>query len=291
MSSEGRTPAYLPQKFFEICSDEGVLNALVDAKSYVSHNVNPIREISNRYHDWKGGTQDICINGVTAKFDAESKNGGDIIRIMSKSEKFFLRDMVTELNNTDVFYDIGANIGIFSCFAAQKLECGHIVTFEPYPPNVNQLQKNMLYNTTDSNFTLFDIALSNSEGTVEFSSPDKHPGHQTGNISPSGPSIDIQAIPGDKLVSNESLPQPTVVKIDVEGSEPFVIEGLKDTLKSETCRVLYCEIHLPREDGGRPSVLDYGETKKSMLNKIQDMGFNIEHMAERGPEIQIKAKK
>ncbi|TKX46006.1 FkbM family methyltransferase [Halorubrum sp. ARQ200] len=141
MSSERRTPAYLPQKFFELCSDEGVLNALVDAKSYVSHNVNPIRELSKIYYDWKGGTQAIRIDGVTAEFDAESKNGGDIIRIMNKSEKFFLQDMLSELNETDVFYDIGANIGIFSCFAAQKLENGHLVSFEPYPPNVNQLEK------------------------------------------------------------------------------------------------------------------------------------------------------
>ncbi|QAU12260.1 FkbM family methyltransferase [Halorubrum sp. BOL3-1] len=262
MSSKTPTLKRLPYEFVKICKSKSITKALADTKSYISHNINPIQSIRNRYYDWKGGTQDLCLNGVTAQFDAKSKNGGDNLRVMYESEDFFLQDMLEELDDGDVFYDIGANIGIFSCFAAQKMDVGHIVSFEPYPPNVNQLHKNLLYNADKSDFTLFDIALSNSDGSVEFSSPDKRAGHQTGNISPSGPSIDVKSTPGDKLIDERTLPEPTVVKIDVEGSEPLVIQGLEDTLKADTCRILYCELHLPRADRGRPSIMDYGETKK-----------------------------
>jgi len=101
----------------------------------------------------------------------------------------------------------------------------------------------------------------------------------------------VQAIPGDQLVDDGSIPLPSVVKIDVEGAEPLVIDGMKKSLNNSSCRILYLEIHLPKESGGRPSVEDYGESKESMLEKILALGFEIVYNERRGNEVHIKAKK
>jgi hypothetical protein len=49
----------------------------------------------------------------------------------------------------------------------------------------------------------------------------------------------VTVIPGDSLLA--SLPQPDVVKIDVEGFEPEVIRGMPNALRS--VRAAFVEVH------------------------------------------------
>jgi len=58
-----------------------------------------------------------------------------------RRESELLSDLIDTLEPDDVFWDVGANIGVFSCFAAQKLIDGSVIAFEPFPPNVQQLEK------------------------------------------------------------------------------------------------------------------------------------------------------
>lgn len=238
-----------------------------------------------------GGTQKLSAGGLYAEVDGETAYGGSSIRWAYNTEKEIIIDIMTELNEDDVFFDIGANLGIYSCFAVQMLSHGHVVAFEPYPPNVDQLKQNLRYNADTSEYEVLDVALSNSSGTVEFTAPDDDIGNQTAHINPNDDSICISKIPGDKLVADGSIPSPTVVKIDVEGVEPLVIDGLEKNLSKDSCRILYCEIHLSKGDGGRPSVGDYNESQESMFQKISELGFDIVQTERRGPEIHAKCKK
>lgn len=278
------------RRFIEIQQNRGTTHALSSAKSYIK-NRGGVDGLKNRYWDFKGGTQTLAIGDLRAEFDATTDRGGDTIRWMYNAEERFLTDIINDLNEDDVFFDVGANLGIFSCFAASKITQGHVVAFEPYPPNIRQLKRNLSYNADESDYDILDVALSDSHGTINFTSPDDDPGNQTGNISPTGESIEVEAITGDELVDGGSVPSPTVVKIDVEGAEPLVIDGLEDSLNNSSCRLLYCEIHLTRNDGGRPSVEDYGESQESMLRKISELGFDIVYDEVRGDEVHVKAKK
>lgn len=275
------------RKSWEIYSDEGVISL---GKAVRRHLVNRhMRKIEDPYWNLVGGTQEITIAETSATFDAKTELGGDNIRGMARGERKFLEDMLSELESEDTFYDIGANIGIFSCFAAQKLSEGYTVSFEPYPPNVVQLERNLGYNADASKYRILDVALSDSSGEIEFTAPSEDPGHQTATINPDADSINVRTVPGDELVDEESLPTPTVVKIDVEGAEPLVLRGLQETLSKEKCRVLYCEIHLPAEH--RPSIEDYGETEETTKKMITDAGFDIEFVVERGSDLHIKGVK
>ncbi|MXV60955.1 FkbM family methyltransferase [Natronorubrum sp. JWXQ-INN-674] len=269
------------RRFVEIQHNHGTISALNSTKSY----------LKNKYWNVKGGTQTLTIGNLSAEFDATTDRGGDKIRWMCNAEERFLKDISNELKDDDVFFDIGANLGVFSCFASQVVSRGHIVAFEPYPPNYRQLNRNLSYNAPSSSYDVFDIALSNSQGSIEFSSPSNDTGNQTANISPTGDSIEVQEIPGDQLVTDRSVPSPTVVKIDVEGSEPLVIDGLEESLNHSSCRILYCEIHLPKKSGSRPSVEYYGESQKSMLEKISKLGFDITYSEKRDREVHVKAEK
>lgn len=275
-------------RFIEIRRDQGTKQALSSTISYINPGLRS--KLENKYWNFKGGTQTLSIGDLQAQFDATTDRGGNTVRWMYDAEKRFLTDIMNDLNEDDVFFDVGANLGIFSCFATSAITQGHIVAFEPYPPNIRQLKRNLSKNADGSNYNVLDVALSDSHGSINFTSPEDDPGNQTGNISPTGESIEVEAITGDDLVDDGSVSSPTVVKIDVEGAEPLVIDGLEDSLSNSSCRLLYCEIHLPT-NGGRPSVEDYGESQESMLRKISELGFDIVYNETRGGEVHVKAKK
>lgn len=276
------------RRFLEYCRVEGVVSASVATVEYIKDYI----DIKSTFWDLRGGTQQLAIGDTSARFGATTTRGGDTIRWTYRSEKPFIKDIIDELNEGDVFFDIGANLGVFSCFAVQAMSQGHVVAFEPSPQNVDQLRRNMHYNGGKTEYSIQDVALSDSGGTIDFTqSADGDVGNQTGNINPNGNSIEVQSVTGDKLVENNSIPNPSVVKIDVEGAESLVIKGLKNTLCRETCRLLYCEIHLPKEGGSRPSVKDYGESQESVLSMITNLGFDVIYTERRGSEVHVKARK
>lgn len=276
-------------RFIQIQQERGIKSALGSTKSYISNRLEPVKLLKNKYWDINGGTQTLSIGNQLAEFDATTDCGGDTVRWMYNAEERFLNDMLSELNQDDVFFDIGANLGIFSCFASSIVSEGHVVAFEPYPPNVAQLTQNLSYNANESDYDVLDVALSDSRGTVNFSSPDNDPGNQTANIIPAGDSIEVETVAGDELLDDDTIQSPTVIKIDVEGAEPLVFDGLEHTLNDSSCRLLYCEIHLPTEC--RPSVEDYDESKESMLRRISEFGFDIVYSETRGNEVHVKGLK
>lgn len=276
------------RRFIEIKQNKSTTHALSSTMSYIKYRFS-LPDKQDIYWNIKGGTQTLSIDEVSAEFDATTDRGGHKIRWMFDAEEQFLKDIINELDEDDIFFDIGANLGIFSCFAASVITQGHIVAFEPYPPNFHQLKQNISYNTNESNYTTLEVALSDSNGIINFTSPDGDPGNQTANISPTGDSIEVKEVTGDKLVDGGSIPAPTVVKLDVEGAEPRVIDGLEESLNNSSCRLFYCEIHLPTEY--RPSAEDYGESVESILRKITELGFDIVYNETRGNEVHVKATK
>ena len=70
---------------------------------------------------------------------------------------------------------------------------------------------------------------------------------------------------GDELVAAEKLPTPRAVKIDVEGYEHSVIQGLRHTLSEPACEMICCEIH--------PSMLPSGIKPEAVLSLVDSLGF------------------
>lgn len=272
----------------EIYREEGMKSLARSSKDFVVYRLPDIETV---YWNVKG-EQTLSVGETTAKFGSSTGAGGHKVRKSYRTEKEFLRDVVRDLGGRDVFYDVGANLGLFSCFAAKKLSGGNVVAFEPYPPNAEQLRENINRNGVSGNCTVVEAAVLDKTGTTDFGTTrGDGVGTQTANTRPERGLMKVDCFRGDRLINDEELPQPNVVKIDVEGAEPLVIEGMKDTLSEESCRSVYCEVHLPWEGGDRPSVRDYGETAETLKMKLERLGFSIEYKKKRGRELQIRACK
>ncbi len=246
------------------------------------------RLIDDRYWALRGGTRELTIGPTSARFDASPVYGGDAIRWMYLNERQFARALFTELNSDDIFFDVGANVGFFSCFAANRLSDGTVFAFEPFPPNVGQLRRNLRYNDHE-NAEVEPVALSDATGTAQFTALDEGGvGGQTPSFSSGSDGFSVKKYAADDLI-DECVPAPSVVKIDVEGAEAQVIKGMREGLLNDRCRMLMCEIHLQQE--GRPSANDYGQKPEDVLDTIRELGFSVSKRHRRGNEVHLVAEK
>lgn len=236
------------------------------------------------------GTRTVTRAEVTATFPTRNLTEARRIRRFLHLESPMLTDFLSSLHPDDVFYNVGAFSGLYSYFTVNVLPSKNVVAFEPNPQNLPKLYCNLAYNGLPR---VQALALSDTTGRVEFNNPVKKPIKRsaTGFIVPgtTEESLSVKSCRGDELIEQDELPPPTVVKIDVEGAEPLVIDGLRENLADKRCRLLYCEVH--RESTGRRSVESYGSTPTALEQKVETLGFETERLAERSAEFFLKGTK
>ncbi|MFP9059021.1 FkbM family methyltransferase [Natrialbaceae archaeon A-chndr2] len=202
-----------------------------------------------------------------------------------KNEKNVLEELLEEITDEDVFYDIGANVGLYSCFAGSKSPEGSVYSFEPHPVNVDALKKNLQLNDVDG--TIFQMALSDEEGTFELSSEGSEAGlgEHSLNTTQSESTVSVTVRQLDSLRTEHDIPVPTIIKIDVEGAELDVLKGATETLSEPNCKTIYCEIHPGR-------IKAFGGSSEALRDHLSELGFEIEDLdREMGGRVMIKATK
>lgn len=143
-----------------------------------------------------------------------------------------------------VFFDIGANIGFFTLLGARLVGPeGTVVAFEPHPENVAKLRRNIDLNAF-ANVVVVPKATSDMSGdrildarhaaTASLLERDEAAGNE-GFVRVATTSID------DFLEQRPGL-APDVVKIDAEGHEVEIVDGMRETLRRSE-PILVCEMH------------------------------------------------
>ena len=193
-----------------------------------------------------------------------------------------IKDLLSELESDDVVYDIGANVGTYTCFLSDRLQPNQVVAFEPHPSNLVSLRSNLDLNNTDA--VVIERALSDTNGTAELmvASQDMGEGKHSLAMDSDGENIKVELATGDKLIENGEIPAPTVLKIDVEGAEYQVLQGLEQTLKSDLCRLIYVEIH-PKH------LNDYDTSPKDVEKLLKNKNYNVNSQNQNRSEYFVKA--
>ena len=176
------------------------------------------------------------------------------------------------LKPEDVLLDVGANVGMYSVFAALAQK-SKVIAFEPESQNFAQLCKNIELNSLHKKIIPFCAGLSDETGLsslhlskfvwnggnschslkeeVGFDLKPRHSDFVQGVVS----------YTIDKAVQEGVIPIPQFIKIDVDGFEHKVIEGAMHTLKRAEVRSLCIEIN-----GNL-------EAHRKMLKKLEELGF------------------
>lgn len=164
---------------------------------------------------------------------------------------FFLNDFEGEqidifakfVNKKTIFYDVGANIGVYSLVAGGA--GAKVFAFEPSPDVLPYLKKNIELN--DYDITLVPEAVGHKKGEIPFYISTKE-NMGVGRIMEYGKRTDRSVPPVNVPVDTldafaEHHPAPTLIKMDIEGAELFALEGGKKLLRREDAPILMVEFH------------------------------------------------
>lgn len=159
-------------------------------------------------------------------------------------EKDYVTSIIEYLEKDDIFFDIGASVGLVSILAAKKLSKGKVYSFEPDPENRLRLIKNYTLNGL-TNYHIQPFAIGEKEDLLSLytaGSNDKSPSLKQVNGIDSFIEVEVKSI--DDLIDKKSLPVPTVIKIDIEGAELMALRGMFNTLTGyNRPRLIFIEIH------------------------------------------------
>lgn len=167
------------------------------------------------------------------------------------------------LRNEDTFIDIGANIGSYTILSSGV--CGaKTISFEPAPNTFIHLRNNIKINGIEDLVSLQNEALGATEGKLNFTSDldtvnhvlSKHEISDRKAIEVDVSTLDI------RLKNNNSS---MLVKIDAEGFETEVLNGMEMTLKNKLLKAIIIELN--------GSGLRYGYDDQSIHEKLIANGF------------------
>lgn len=159
-----------------------------------------------------------------------------VVRVTGPYEARFERELLRELRGAQCFWDVGANVGEYASKASEQ-HVPTVVAIEPSAPCCEQLR--MLSVAP----VVIEAALSNEDGLATLSvaaGPLAVSNHLTRTSDEEG--VGVRTARGDTLVA-QGVPAPNVIKIDVEGFEGEVLDGMPLLLQDETLKAVCLEVH------------------------------------------------
>ena len=222
-------------------------------------------------------TYELRVGEVSATFSAPNRTVVNRNKQRFETEYSLFLDIIDNLRESDVFYDIGANTGLYSIFASKVCSSGTVYSFEPYYPNIKLLRKDIIRNGID-NVRVCQMALSDESAVDNFNQPisdDMSYGESSLSSKRTRSPVYVKTVRGDELILEDGFLQPTVLKIDVEGAERAVIQGLSEILTKDECRLVYCEIH-PEAQVGPSTASDNERSEMSVESLLSELNFTVE---------------
>jgi FkbM family methyltransferase len=165
-----------------------------------------------------------------------------------------------------VILDIGANIGYYSVIAAQLIgQKGRVFAFEPAPDNFAFLVRNIEVNGF-TNIIPVQKAASNRSGKGRLFLCHDAAGHSM-YVNDEEGSIEIEVTTVDDFICEIDTPV-DLIKMDVEGAEMSVLEGMLGTIKRNPSLKIITELSIK-------ALQESGSSSVEFLKKLYDLGFKV----------------
>lgn len=200
---------------------------------------------------WSIGDEDrrCDVRGLSIVVGVSSETESYRAETYASKEPETLDWLDANLRDGDVLYDVGANIGVYSLYAAKRKQSCRVYAFEPAAQNFARLLRNIKLNGLD-NVIPCNMPLSDAQAFALFFVSDLEAGsalHNLGADNPgkltAAPSLRQGAlsISADSLVSDYGLPAPNLIKIDVDGLEDKIVAGALKVLRAPSLRGVLVE--------------------------------------------------
>lgn len=152
-----------------------------------------------------------------------------------------------------VLWDVGANLGLYTLYAALRHPEVTVYAFEPSVFNLELLARNVVLNGLEERVTIVPLPLNDTSGTGALnmsmtawggamSTFGRTHGHD-GQALEAVFSYRVPSCTLDEVSSFFRIPQPEALKMDVDGIEHWILKGGKETLRSPNLKTLLIEVN------------------------------------------------
>ncbi|HEY42267.1 MAG TPA: FkbM family methyltransferase [Dehalococcoidia bacterium] len=210
------------------------------------------------------------INGSQMYLDMTDIGLSCDLMIDGLREAYILETIKKELSEGDFVIDIGANIGYYALLEAKIVGArGRVYAIEPVPESADLLRKNIELNGY-SNIEVYQIAIGDKKESApihiarqrNISSMRQISSHAESGILSQDVNVDVLTL--DDFLKDR--PHPQMIRMDVEGYECRIINGMEKTLGENTPLTLFIELHF--------NILEPEETI-TLLKILRDADFEI----------------
>jgi FkbM family methyltransferase len=175
--------------------------------------------------------------------------------------------------------DVGAHVGYYALLFARWVGPeGRVFAFEPEPDNYALLRRNIALNDV-ANILAFPKAVSDHRGTVRLflssQGNDRHSIFQNPRSVVHESSREVSAVSLDQFLADEGWPRVDLVKMDVEGAEPVVLEGMQETIRRFPALKLVAELAPEALRSGGRDAIDF-------LQRLAALGFAVNSIEQDG---------
>jgi FkbM family methyltransferase len=160
-------------------------------------------------------------------------------------EAKYLKTIKSLLQNTNLVFDIGGNIGQHALLFANYAE--HVYTFEPFPRLIDRLKLVIKLNHLDNKITLVPYAASDKEGMIPFQFPDERSNLGIASTilgrSENVNTIEVRSIRIDEYLADVDPKKIDLVKLDIEGAELYALKGMSGLLDRGARPIFIMEVN------------------------------------------------
>jgi FkbM family methyltransferase len=179
------------------------------------------------------------------------------------------------LRPSDLFIDIGANVGAYTILASSEINA-KTIAIEPIPSTFKNLIDNILINQMQEKVRALNMGLGGKNGKLHFTKSFDTVNHVATENETDTIEIDISTL--DTILLAE--PSPALLKIDVEGFESEVLNGAVQTLANENLKAIIIELN---GSGSR-----YGYDEVQIHKKLIELGFKAFNYNPRSRQLKEK---
>ena len=173
--------------------------------------------------------------------------------------------------------DLGANIGFHTIIAAGRVGAeGTVIALEPEPVNYSFLERNVQINKFN-NVTLCQMAAADKEGVLTLHVSDANKGKHSlvtdhAHSGEFSTTVSVTSRRIDTLLAEQGITHIDLVKMDIEGAEPFALAGMPQLLSTSNL-ILFMEFS-PR------AIVRAGYEPARLLHDLVEKGFLIQEIQE-----------
>jgi FkbM family methyltransferase len=157
------------------------------------------------------------------------------------SESAFLLHL---LRSSDLFVDVGANVGSYTVLASGAIGA-RTISIEPIPSTYEKLATNIRVNNISDRVTGYNIGLGQTSGVLCFTTNLDTCNHVIKEPRTEASTMNVPVRPLDELLGGTG---PALIKIDVEGWESEVLAGAHASLKHQALLGLIVETNSSEEE-------------------------------------------